>query len=378
MRDGSGQKGRVLRIALAAVVAAGVVAGMGGSAQALAAGHARRAPVSNVSFSRVSCRGKSFCLAVGQYSVPGHPEVRLTEEWNGKVWRILPDSLPGVLHNVTCGSPSFCLAGRAILTGKGTARIYLTEWNGRSWQKFKHEAVNDYAVSCGAGSFCVTPDKTYSYIQGWNGKNWQDLSGSFCGLGPDCRWTGASCGSATNCAGYGTVCEDSDCDSTESFNAVWDGTTWSFDVTDPVYSAAGACAGASFCLYTAPPASATFTRDWWKTWHDASPDLTTACHGLANCSLDGQLACGSAWSCLDLPASATSRAVSLAWNGTTWTATRVALVNGQIPDLTTLSCGSAGNCLAVGTYRLGQGKRQRPVAEHWNGSTWQVTPLPLP
>jgi hypothetical protein len=73
---------------------------------------------------------------------------------------------------------------------------------------------------------------------------------------------------------------------------------------------------------------------------------------------------------------------SLVWNGATWSAAPLALVHGKIPDLSVpfsnLSCGSARNCVAIGSYQRTPHSPPLPVAEHWNGSTWQVTQIPIP
>jgi hypothetical protein len=56
----------------------------------------------------------------------------------------------------------------------------------------------------------------------------------------------------------------------------------------------------------------------------------------------------------------------------------VARIDGRVPVLTGLSCGSRRNCAAIGTYQLARRDSTQLIAEHWNGSAWQITPTPIP
>jgi hypothetical protein len=379
--------GLLAKVLLVAGVVTALAASAGGSAQARTGGQAAgpvraaaalpaRHPAVRVMLSGVSCTGPSFCMAVGRYSEPGHLNVRLAEEWNGRTWRIVRDPLRGNLLTISCGSPSFCVADRFTVHGAGSE--HLAVWNGRTWQDFRDQPADVYDVSCGSPAYCVT--FSGSRIAGWTGKRWKDQAGSLCNYGPDCRWDrgGLRCATATNCVAEGTSCVDDDCDATVDFSAAWNGSKWDVGVETPFAPSAEDCAGRSFCMITAAPASAAVSRDWGGTWQDVAPDLAVACHGAANCTLDGNLSCGHPGTCLVLPTSAAHLPVSLAWNGTTWTAARVARAHGQIPDLTALSCGNARNCIAIGGYQPSGRSYQQPVAEHWNGSSWRVTPVPVP
>lgn len=69
---------------------------------------------------------------------------------------------------------------------------------------------------------------------------------------------------------------------------------------------------------------------------------------------------------------------ALTWNGATWRIARLALVGGHHPNLTGLSCGSAGDCVAIGSYQLTPRSRPRPFFEHWNGRAWHISRIPSP
>ena len=373
------------RQSVRAVLAAGVILALaaGPARPADAAGH----PAVDAVLSAVSCKGPSFCLAIGHYSKPGHPEVQLTEMWNGKTWRIVSDPLRGFMTHLTCGGPSFCLASRFIQTETGISPQPMAVWNGRTWKVFKDQPTDPNDVVCVSAAFCASfnsfPAEFHATtVQAWTGNGWKDMPGSdFCTGGPACSWDALICGSATNCNANGLVCDSEDCTSEGPILQTWNGRAWNQFASAPI-TGAQACAGTAFCMITEPPATAMFTRDWYNTWHDASPDLAQVCHGLANCSLGGAFACGSAWSCLELQTGPQPqpghRSASLAWNGTTWTAAQVARAHGQIPTMTSLSCGRPGNCVAIGSYQPSPSSHPQPMAEHWNGTAWQFTPITLP
>jgi hypothetical protein len=128
---------------------------------------------------------------------------------------------------------------------------------------------------------------------------------------------------------------------------------------------------------TAAGASATITRDWGNSWHDASAGLAAACHR-AGCARQQALACGSPWSCVAFTSGARSGAPAdaLIWNGATWTTAPLARPGSGLPNLALLACGSPHNCAAIGTSRPTLTSPSRPIAEHWNGTAWTVTPIP--
>jgi hypothetical protein len=378
---------RLATLVLAAGVAVALVVGLGGLAQArtiglvndagragsvtLARTQASAPPVLEVQ----SCTGSSFCLATGSYSKPGHPYIPVLERWNGKAWRIIPDP-SGFEGQITCGGPSFCLA--VVSAPKDSARDVV--WNGRAWRAFKPQPPDAGDVSCVSATFCVTLNSSQypSEYVGWNGKTWQDMTQDSGGCGGAwCTYNHPTCASATDCSDSGTYCQDSDCDGgLIYFSDTWNGTTWNQSHENgPGFGGSTACAGRSFCLVLDPP-NAAITNDWGNSWHSATANLTTACHHLASCALPADPACGSPHFCLALPSA--NPTASLVWNGAKWGVKALALVSRHLPDLTNLACGSPRNCVATGTYQITPRSAPRPVAEHWNGKSWQVTPVVIP
>jgi hypothetical protein len=101
--------------------------------------------------------------------------------------------------------------------------------------------------------------------------------------------------------------------------------------------------------------------------------------------VDGQLLAVSCVSASDCTAVGgyTSNAgpVTLAehWDGTRWTVQATPNPTGAIFSiLEWVSCPTASDCTAVGEYDINQGTSSRPLAEHWNGSTWTIQVMPVP
>jgi hypothetical protein len=321
-----------------------------------------------------SCIGNSFCLATGSYSEPGDSNVPLVEEWNGRIWRILPGP-EGFQGAITCGGLSFCLAAGTSARGKGQEYV----WNGKTWRKFAAQPPNS-GVQCVTPKFCVAVTGDIE-VYWTGGRKWQQMPGSNpeCG-GAWCTIMFWACGSKTDCWASGSYCGDSDCDSgTFYYTDVWNGITWNETIIGapgPDYFTDEACGGRAFCLTLELPSQASVSYNRGTTWQDATAHLATACRHLAFCARLTLLACGSRRLCMALPFKA--RTGTLVWNGTEWGFARLAEVSGRFPALTGLSCGGFRNCVATGTYQLKPGGSPEPVAEHWNGRAWHVTRLAIP
>ena len=371
---------RVVRFLLVAGVAALVAGLIGGGSGWAAAGPSASSASASASFYALSCKGSSFCLATGNLSKPSHPFLPLLEEWNGRAWRIFPKP-PAYDNNITCGGPSFCLAA----TLPPTSRPLAVVWNGRAWRAFKPQPPDPFHVTCSSPKFCVTFNNPGSpaRILEWNGgKSWLPMPGArgSC-AGPDCHFESLTCATATDCSVLGSYCTTT-CEVTVSFSETWNGTAWNPTARTP-FAGNEACAGRSFCMLLSllnSSVMAAITNDWGHRWHGATANLASVCHRIAACGALNGLACGSPRSCMALASAypATGSSAALAWNGATWKAVPVARVGGRIPDLTLPSCGSPRSCMAIGAYRRRPGGIALPIAEHWNGSAWQVTPVPIP
>jgi len=348
----------VLRRAIAPAATAALL-----PALMLIGGMARAAGVPKVvsaSLSSVSCKGNSFCLAAGSYSTRLGKGLRLNEAWNGKGWNDVSDPLRGHLFLISCGSPTFCFGSIQVTPWRARA----AKWNGRTWQAFKGSAA--VGATCGSPKVCMNISGTA--IDEWNGKRWKvDPSTDACaGNPPDdpCGYNDISCGSATNCLAIMYACTTQECvDGPDQISTTWNGSSWGSGFSAP-FPGSLSCSWGAFCMDTS---SATQATIWDNAgWQDASPDLSAICSSAQKCSLNGLLACGAPQDCVVLPHGSP---VSLVWSDFAWKAVPLATVHGTVPQLSGLSCGSATNCMAVGS----QGTPAQPVAEHWNGTRWQLT-----
>jgi hypothetical protein len=69
------------------------------------------------------------------------------------------------------------------------------------------------------------------------------------------------------------------------------------------------------------------------------------------------------------------------WDGTSWTVVPSPdpAAGATTTDFTSVSCASTTSCTAVGVYVIsGNRSHELPFAEHWDGTSWAVTPVPLP
>ncbi|HET7013352.1 MAG TPA: hypothetical protein VFI65_05560 [Streptosporangiaceae bacterium] len=362
-------KARLVKLLLAMVPAAALITGLGSGAQAI-----QSAQVAGpASISSVTCIGNSFCLGTGFYIKDKH-SVPLSEEWNGKAWRIIPNP-SGYQSDITCGGPTFCLA--SATQGKNPAQEVV--WNGKTWSVLSQQPPGSN-ISCFSPTFCeILNPAGGGDGADWNGTTWQDQptgSGDGCG-GAWCTYTGVGCASASICWNAGNYCGTTDCDGgVIYFSDIWNGTEWnsgngSIDGRQDL-----ACAGRSFCLKLDPPAGADITRDWGNTWQPASVNLAVACHHLGNCGWPPNSSCGTPYFCLAMPNGSAGGA--LVWNGKKWGFVKLALVSGHRPSLSRPSCGGPRNCMAAGTYQLSPRGAAHPVVEHWNGKAWQVTRIVSP
>jgi hypothetical protein len=361
---------RLVLAAGAAVLAAAAAALGGGFGASAQAAQAAAPPALTVQ----SCIGNSFCVATG--SQPGRPgSVPVTEEWNGKSWRILPNPKGG-LGGITCGGPSFCLMDVLVSPG----HLKEVAWNGRAWRQFKPQPP-DLPVTCLSPRFCVgLYSDRFGEFYWTGGPSWSPMpdTSSGCG-GAWCTTQSFSCGSATNCQDSGSYCGDDDCDDgTFDYSDIWNGTTWSDSTQNPSPGFGGqqGCAGRAFCMVLDPPSQAAITNDWSASWQSASVHLAAACHHLASCTQPTLLACGSSHFCT--ATTAQSPTAALVWNGARWGVAKLVLVSGHAPKLTALACGGPSNCVATGTYQLSPRGAVRPIAEHWNGKAWSLTRIATP
>jgi hypothetical protein len=359
------------------------------SAGALAGGAARRAvdrqPVpgfadrsilpADAVLAGISCVSASFCLAVGGYADALGRKHSLAEEWNGRRWRILPGAGGTGLSGVSCTSTKFCLA-----VGSPAQR-----WDGRRWTATRTpRGLRLVGISCTRRSFCMAVGAGFSRdglacesAAAWNGARWR----AFPALNPCAddgnTFTGVSCVSAAMCLAVGDNLSN-DAKSPMTLAEAWNGKNWQVLATPTPGVASGlsavSCPTRSFCMavgftdFDHSPPCPEFSCNIVLTWNGSTLQQvdTPGAGGLSAVS------CVSAASCI-----AVSGSQAMAWDGATWTQLTLAQPGTAGMSLPGMACWSGTGCMAVGAYRTLDGA-SLPLAEQWNGSTWQVRRTPGP
>jgi hypothetical protein len=87
----------------------------------------------------VSCASTKACMAVGNYLTSGGPQgyegFNVAEWWNGSSWRWLsPAGAGGGLADVSCTSPTRCMAAGLVPSGLVSQHTLAERWTGSRWQ----------------------------------------------------------------------------------------------------------------------------------------------------------------------------------------------------------------------------------------------------
>jgi hypothetical protein len=235
-----------------------------------------------------------------------------------------------------------------------------------------------------AGHYDLTGGVERTLIEHWNGTAWSIVASPNPGA-TQSAFNGVACSGASDCEAVGEY------ESTSSENTLvehWNGVSWS-PVASPNAPGSSfsqlfgvACAGAASCeavgdYYTSSGDERTLVERWNGTaWSIVpSPNVT----GAHLDELDG-VACTGSTSCeavgYELTGSVT-KVLAERWNGTAWSLVSTGALTAVFADLHSVSCTSASNCMAAGTFFPTQGV-SKTLVEHWNGSTWTVVPSPNP
>jgi hypothetical protein len=321
-----------------------------------------------------SCRGTSWCMAVGSYTTTDAAKHALAMTRNGTIWRRLKNPPGTGLTSVSCSSRSFCMA-----SGGPTGA---ERWTGKAWRTMPSPKGGVSGVSCGSRTLCMAVHN--QVVRAWDGTRWRvQRPTHICGGGPPgpCGLADVSCGSAANCMAVGTVTVSQE-PVQESVALVWNGKTWTGTLppqdgnpsaANAVSCVRGSCVEAGGAYSETANGGVAVAGVWdasSATWTDVSPNLGTLCPGpLMYCSWTVTLSCASKSSCM---AFGGPEGVFY-WNGSAWSLAKPASA-GPGAGLRDVSCGGS-DCVTVG-FRTVAGKH-RTLAELWNGSAWTIVATPL-
>jgi len=200
-----------------------------------------------------------------------------------------------------------------------------------------------------------------------------------------------TCPSTSNCIAAGTYTLGDDGNVVPGV-AQWNGTKWTTTAVpvppDPppprphsdshgtLYGVA--CATATTCFAVGNYTIERRTRALIDRWDGKHWVLMARPRpaGAASSGLNA-VSCASAASCVAVGAATISgsavQTFAVRWNGAQWSTMPAPTTNGAVVrSLLSVSCTTAANCFAVGTY-----VKQRPggpLVEHWDGRSWSIVP----
>ena len=348
----------------------------------------------------VTCASASDCWTVG-YSNDGSIDRTLIQRWNGASWAIAnsPNTDPAqnnTLAAVTCASASDCWTVGFYNNGS-VQQSLIERWNGTAWTILtspnSNAAQNNtlLGVTCVSASDCWAVASYYNgsvqqtLIQHWDGNEWTIVTSPNTSTAQSNLLYDVTCVSASDCWAIGYYLAGS---AWQALIQHWDGNEWSI-VTSPSTGAtqnnflnAITCNSASDCwavgFYDNGIVYQTLILHWNGTlWTIAtSPNTDTANEN----RLFG-VACSSASDCWAVGRYFNGIALQTLiqrWNGTSWTIVSSPNTSAsQENDLNGVTCASASDCWAVGSYGLGSGTGQTLIAR-WNGTSWAIISSPNP
>jgi hypothetical protein len=285
----------------------------------------------------VACPTATFCLSVGytEATIDTVLAEPLSEVRHGTAWQIAPSpatgtNYGGTLSDISCASPSFCVAVGLAETNSGTAKLPQTV--------------------------------SRQLIEQWDGTSWTVVPGSVPAGVAASSLNYASCPSATFCLAIGTTRAASGASQllVESFN----GTAWSHQSQAGLsfYTKGISCTSASFCMAVGatPVGDKPVTQSWngsaWHTLSTPSPSPNQDASELTEVSCTSPSACTAAGGNFFAKNEAEGPEsddypFAEAWNGTAWSAASLPMPGDSTQGviLSGVSCTAPGQCVTAGT-----------------------------
>jgi hypothetical protein len=297
--------------------------------------------------SDVSCTSPTACMAVGYAPAADGGEVTLAEDWRGSVWSVVTTPNPtgatrSSLNGVACTSASACVAVGASYNNEDIEATLAELWNGTTW------------------TLQTTPS----------------LPGT-----DESALNGVSCASSTLCTAVGSSYPSAGAEATLA--EVWNGVAWTVATTPNPTSANGSalngvsCTSASACTAAGDYFDSSGTEESLaEVWRNSTWAVQSTPNppGAYESSLEG-LSCTSPSHCTAVGDYYVTKEddVTLAesWNGSAWSVDGSNVPPGKRSSLGAVSCTSAVRCTAVG-YSVNQAFFQVTLVEVWTGSNWAV------
>jgi hypothetical protein len=338
----------------------------------------------------LSCASSSMCMAIGTDAIEGAGKA---VRWNGSQWSNALTFAKAPV-GISCPSVSWCMA--IGVNTPGNPRSFLLREEGSTWVQeggipqtpSGGSKLSARGISCTTttacilvGSYYVEAEAKYKpLVERWNGTSWTVQTAPSPATGSaENAMVSVSCASATSCVAVGTA-------NGAPFAEGWNGTTWSIQSV-PVPSpssessfAAVSCSSASACTAVGYYKN-TKKQPLAERWDGSSWSIQTTPAPTEPVRLKG-VSCGSATDCIAVGSTGgdigVAKTVAQRWNGTSWSEQSVPNGSGNSNVLAAVSCSAAGACSAVGYKALEGGitENQTSLAERWNGSEWKIQETP--
>jgi hypothetical protein len=304
----------------------------------------------------IACPAVNSCQAVGTYVDTNSNSHTLIESYDGTGWNLVPNNDPAgdgfSLNDVSCASATFCQAVGSYRDSGLNTRGLIYTYNGTTWtpsnspQPGSNQYISLSSVDCVSTTFCQavgqyqndTETVVHTLIITYNGTSWSVAATADPVDANSAGLSGVDCISVSFCQAVGYYMDTSNVPHTMAQG--YNGSTWSVVSSPESYNA-----GFSVGLNKVKCVTATF--------------------------------CQAIGSFRDDPF--TQRAITKSFNGTTWAEATIANENSDEAEgtLSDLDCVSTTLCQAVGSYIEG-GTVGHPLLHTYNGSSWSVASIPEP
>ena len=292
------------------------------------------------------------------------------------------------LADVSCPSSSRCVAvGSDHYLGNG----FMEFWNGSKW-KMNGTFSEMKAVSCPTANWCMTVAKNEN--GGWV-LEWIEPFTSFVSEaktpptpsgGTEVRLKDVSCSSASACTVVGRYSASG---VYKPYVARWSGSSWSLQTAPSPGEGTAleallsvSCPSSTFCMAAGTAAGKPFAERWngseWTTQTAPNPE------GGSEASLEG-VSCSSASDCMavgSFKVSGLRKTLTERWNGSSLAVVASPNPSGKEGNavLRSVSCLSASSCFAAGSfaYPASGASGETTLVEAWNGSEWSIQTSPNP
>jgi hypothetical protein len=293
------------------------------------------------------------------------------------------------LSSVSCSSSTFCFAVGEFAPGQSSFSTLLERWNGTKWSLRTSKAVDPGAdlqgISCSSSSSCIAVGSSEStggpLAASFNGTKWTIQAVPLPAGNEGGSLAGVSCSSGTSCTAVGSYANSSG--TLLTLAEILSGTSWTVQATpNPAGAVRSSLAAVSCTAGGACTAVGTSTDSGnnestlaearngtsWLIQTTSSPSpismlQSVSCSGSGSCTAVGQYFNEGSGSYVMLAEADT---------GGTWTVPSLpSPANSLTTTLLGVSCRSASDCTAVGSYQLQNGS-DLTLVEVSSGSSWSI------